>query len=58
MQNGDRWREKNTRRENGVGGKIGQALVDFDLWPKSTWVFLAIANSLINTQIFWAWQIV
>ncbi len=46
------------RRENGMGGKIGQAWVDFDGWSKSTWVFLDMANSLINTQIFWGWQIV
>ncbi len=46
------------RKENGMGGEIGQAWVDFDLWSKSTWVFLDIANSLINTHIFWGWQIV
>jgi hypothetical protein len=46
------------RKENGMGGEIGQAWVDFGLWSKSTWVFLDIANSLINTHIFWGWQIV
>jgi hypothetical protein len=49
LQKGERGREVMSRRENGVGGKIGQAF-DFDLWSKSTCIFLDIANSQINTH--------